>query len=313
MAIESGARQVQRAFRFGRILVCLLCLAVPGFAQQLGHYLQGFAGLGSGSTLPPGVYVAYLPYTNMYESIRGPQGQTLQLGDFNSTAHNIVATYMTKKKVFGAEYGIMVDAPFANARLTGERLDFEESFGGYSDTFVMPLVLGWKSPKVDTIVTYGFVAPTGSFDPTSPTNAGLGFWTNLFQIGSSFGIDKARTWNGTFMTTWEFHTKKKDIDMTVGPGVTLEYAFGYRFHKGMANVGVSGHLYQKLSHDSGSAVNPLVYGLTDRVLGLGPEFQYIVPKWKMAFLARYQPQFQARNRLQGNVLVFGVTYMHMSH
>jgi hypothetical protein len=286
-----------------RPLLALLSVTVDG--QELGHHLQGIQGLGSGSPLPPGLHLAYVPHISAYNSYVGSKGEVLQSGSVRSAIHNLEATYMTKRTIAGASYGFGIIAPFTNTRLTGAGLPGPERSGGYSDTFFIPLILGWEQPKADIIARYTIVAPTGSFDPNSDANAGLGFATHMLQFGTSFGFDESRKWNGTFITTWEFHHKKRGVDLLVGPGLTVEYALGRSFANGVS-IGAAGHVYQKLAADSGTAIDPEVRGRRDRMLGLGPEFQWDVDPIKTLFFARYQPQFSVRDRLKANVFVVGI-------
>ena len=75
---------------------------------------------------------------------------------------------------------------------------------------------------------------------------------------------------------------------------TGEYSFGRRFDKYQMNAGVAGYGYKKLSPDSGSGVNPLVAGITDRSFGIGPEWKYTNLKWHLGFDFRYEQQFEVQ-------------------
>ena len=50
----------------------------------------------------------------------------------------------------------------------------------------------------------------------------------------------------------------------------------------------------------------------DRVFALGPEFNIYVPKPRLTFLVRYEPEFAARNRTQGQTIVFSVAWVAKS-
>lgn len=297
--------------RHQKLIACLILLSTVGCAQQLGHYLQGVTGLGSGSTPPPGIYLTYLPYFWRVTSVRGPGGDTVINSRLNVWANVAAATFIIPDKLYDFDFGFSVQAPWASNRIQANVLPIDRRTAGYSDTFVTPFMLGWHKGRANYMASYTFVAPTGSFDPNSAVNPGLGFWSHLFQAGTTVMLGKSRMWNVTVVGTGEIDTKKKGVDLTVGPSLTLEYGFGRHFRKGLINVGVSGHYVQKLVADYGNDVSPAIRGLKDRAIGLGPEFQWIFPKAKMSFTARYQPQFEVRNRVRGDIFVINLTYMGM--
>ena len=291
--------------------VLLLASMHLGHSQEVGHYLQGSAGLDSGSAPPPGIYFVYSPYLNFVDAAIGPAGNVLARGNLTIGVHNLAVSLTTKKKIFGAEYGATLVAPFVNQRLQADVLPTGSAQqGGLSDIYVAPIVLGWHRKTADYVINYGFMAPTGNFNPAAPASAGLGFWTHQFQDGLTYHLDKANTWNAAVLSTWEIHTRKSGIDVTPGPGVTIEYGLGKKLFHYRLNVGVSGFYYQKLFSDSGSDIAPGRIGLRDRALGLGPEAQWLIPKAKLSFLLRYQPEFGLQSRLRGSVLVLGITYLH---
>ncbi|HXJ88001.1 MAG TPA: hypothetical protein VMS18_14355, partial [Candidatus Binatia bacterium] len=53
-------------------------------------------------------------------------------------------------------------------------------------------------------------------------------------------------------------------------------------------------------------------GLKDRVFALGPEFNIFVPKPRLTFLVRYEPEFGAHVRTQGHTIVFSVVWVAKS-
>jgi hypothetical protein len=75
---------------------------------------------------------------------------------------------------------------------------------------------------------------------------------------------------------------------------------------------IVGFASQKLSPDSGTGINLLVRGDLDRGFGAGGEWKYTDIKHYLAFDVRYQQQFGVELRTSGQVLVFGVTFLHLS-
>jgi hypothetical protein len=279
-------------------------------AQQSGHYLQGITGLDDGSAPPPGVYVTYLPYLNLVNSFKGPNGDTIQNVDLNIVIHNAVVQVMLPKKFLGATYGFNLTVPIANTRLEGNGFGPFLQSAGLSDIYVAPVVLGWDKGRSTYLFDAGFYAPTGDFNRSSPLNPGLGFWEEQLQAGATYNFDKNKLWNASLLSTWEFNQGKQRRDLQPGPMATFEYSFGRRFLKGGINVGAAGFAYQKLSADTGGAVPPAVRGNLDRAFGLGPEFKLVNPKYHMALDVRYEPQFGVQSRTSGSIVVISLTYLH---
>lgn len=292
------------------LLVAVLFLTAPGpRAQQNGHYLQGITGLDDGTALPPGFYVSYVPYLNLVNSFKGPDGKTLADTDLNIVVHNTVFEVTLPVKLLGAYYGFSATVPFVNTRLEGDSLAPSVQSAGLSDIYVAPIVLGWYEGKATYLVNFGFYAPTGSFNSAAAFNPGLGFWEQQLQAGATYNFDQKKLWNASLLSTWEFNDGKQRRNLKPGPMATFEYSFGRRLLHNSINVGAAGFAYQKLSEDTGSAVPPSVKGNLDRAFGLGPEFKYVNFKCHMAFDVRYEPEFGVQSRTRGNIVVVTLSYL----
>jgi hypothetical protein len=314
--IRNERRRNQQLRRKGSLsaavaIAAVVFLTAPSlFAQQSGHYLQGLTGLDNGSALPPGFYITYLPYVNLVSSVKGPDGQTLENPDLNVVVHNAVLQVTLPAKFLGATYGFSLTVPIVNTRLEGNEYAPSLQSAGLSDIYIAPIVLGWDKGRSTYLLNFGFYAPTGAFNPSSPLNPGLGFWEEQVQAGTSYNFDKRRLWNASLLSTWEFNEGKQRRDLKPGPMATFEYSFGHRFLHGGINVGAAGFAYQKLAADTGSAVNPATRGNLDRAFGLGPEFEIANPRYHMAFDVRYEPEFGVQSRTSGNILVISISYLH---
>ena len=297
-----------------KAIICSL-LAVSASAQQVGHYLQGASGLGSAAPLPPGAYVTYFPYLSSVTSVKGPDGGTVLPANINIWANMAAVTFMVPGTAKGWSFGFSVLAPWMSQRLQADILPqpIDRRTTGLSDLMVTPFMFGYTKGQTSVVGNYIFVAPTGSYNPASAANPGLGMWTHIFQLGTATNFGGPKMFNASVMSTWEVHSKKQGTDIHVGPGVTIEPAIGKRFRKGLINIGASGHYYQKLEADSGTGIRPAVRGLKDRAFGVGPELQWIFPAAKMAFTFRYQPQFEVRNRTRSDIFVVNLTYLGTFH
>jgi len=282
--------------------------SAPVKAQELGHYLQGSAGLDSGGAPPPGAYFTFLSYVYPIDSFKGRNGQTLIKTNLTTNVPNAVISSVVKTRFLGADYGFTIVMPYANKRLQANILPTGEiGSGGLSDVFFEPLMLGWHKGAADILFDYGFYLPTGTYSSdASFRSAGLGFFENQFQLGTNLAVSRKRAVTLALLSTWEFSQKKSGIDIRPGNIMTLEYGLGKKFAKGALNLGASGYYYRKLTSDRGTAISPLQRGIHDQALGLGPEVQLTLPihlPWLVQLGFRYQPQFNVEARPSGHTFV----------
>jgi hypothetical protein len=239
--------------RWACIVIALLLTRSTTQAQSLGHYLQGATGLDNGSAPPPGIYLTYLPLIESVDSVKGANGLSLINTDLRETIQGVEIAAMTRRKIFGATYGVAILAPFVSARLNSDILPSGslKSDWAYSDTLFIPVMLGWNWKQADMTASYGFYAPTGAYDPSKAANGGLGFWEHQIQVGSTYHFDEHKTITASFLSTWEINQAKEGQNLTPGPMFTVEYGAGKKFMKGFLQLGGSGYYYRKLIPDSG--------------------------------------------------------------
>ena len=279
-------------------------------AQQLGHYIGGFTGLESGSTPPPGLYVAGFGLVEPVDTIKGPNGNTVVRPKIDVSGAIAVYQVVFPKKILGGSYTLAFMVPVLNNRFNSNLFDISAEAAGLSDVLLMPVGLGWTKGRVDYNVNYSFYAPSGNFDPNLVLNPGLGFWEHQIQAGMTWNIDKKKVWNFAGMTTWEINMSKSGLDVKPGPIFTGEYGLGARFFTKykLMNAGVVGYASQKLSPDSGD-INPLIKGDLDRGFGSGAEWKFTDPIHKLAYNVRYEWQYSSQLRTQGKILMFSITYL----
>ena len=286
-----------------------LLASQAGKAQQLGHYIGGFTGLESGSTAPPGLYVAGFGLVQPIDTIKGPDGNTVLRPKIDVSGAIAVYQVVTPKKILGGDYFLAFMVPVLNNRFNSNLFNVSAETAGVSDVLFEPIGLGWEKGKGNYSVNYSFYAPSGDFNPNLALNPGLGFWEHQIQAGLTYNFDKKKLWNVAGMTTWEINMSKTGEDVKVGPIFTGEYGFGRRFLKYQMNAGIVGYASQKLSPDSGSGINPLLKGYLDRGFGSGAEWKYTDVKHKLAYDVRYEWQYGAQLRTSGKTLLFSITYL----
>jgi hypothetical protein len=299
---------------------CLVVSVLPitSEAQYKGDHIPGFAGLESGSQAPPGLYLGDIVWVYPTSTVKDNAGDSVHLpGSLTSTAEIILVSVVTNYKLFGANVGASVGLPFIKNRIQLNSLDVSTGFA-YTDMFVNA-ALGWHLKRADITAGYNLYIPTGRFSSGGTDNTGLGIWGNEFTIGSTVYLDQKKTWNAAADFGLEFHTDKSGTNINVGDLGTVEGGFGKTLYKKVngpvpmiMNLGVAGYAQFKVTGDSGSDIPPILRGVKDRVFALGPEFNIYIPKPRLTLLARYEPEFGARNRTQGQTIVFSIVWVAKS-
>jgi len=302
---EAALHKVRRRFSWrGVVALCLMAGGMPAAAQETNHYPNGTSGILAGSVPGPGYY--YLMYNLFYDAdrlkdgagnaARAADGKSL---DFNAKAfanvHRVI--HVTQLKFLGAEFSWNVAVPlvYRSVRIGNYRVD--DSNFALGDVNLEPLVLEWRGPQWDFGVGYGLFAPTGERDDLQPAKPGKDFWTHYPIVAGTWFFDPERTWSASFLSRYEFHGKRKDVDITPGRDVSLELGLGKRF--GMLTAGVSGYAQWQVTKDTGAGVG--ADASRDRVYGLGPEIQYFSTEYGLGFQLRHWREFGAKDRSQGSI------------
>jgi hypothetical protein len=298
-------------------LAILFC--VPAYSQYKGDDIPGFLGLQSGTQAPPGLYAGNLLWIYPTSTIKDAHGNKInQGGNLTSTLDGILLSGVTNWKFLGANYGAQIVLPFISNRLQFDSLDAHSSLA-FTDMIVSPVQLGWHRPRADFIAAYNMYLPTGKFSPGGTDNTGLGIFGNEFSVGSTLYLDDEHQWSLAGNFALEFHTAKSGTDIQVGDMATIQGGLGKTYYHKVEgpipmimNAGVDYYAQFKITGDSGSDIPPALRGYQDRVFGIGPEFNIFFPKPRLTLLARYEPEFAARVRSQGQTAVFSIVWVAKS-
>ena len=298
------------------LLIIFVC--VPACAQYHGDDIPGFLGLQAGTQAPPGFYVGNVVWVYPTSTIKANNGNSVTLpGSLTSTADIILVNLVTNYKVFGANIGGSVAFPFIKNRIEFNSLDVKSNFA-YTDMFVSA-GLGWERKRADITAGYNLYIPTGRFSATGTGNTGLGMWGNEFFVGTTVYPDQKKMWNAAVNFALEFHTNKSGTNINVGDMATIQGGVGRTFYRKVSgpipeifNLGLDYYAQFKVTGDSGSDIPPPLQGLKDRVFGLGPEFNVFFPKPQLTLVFRYEPEFGARNRSQGQTVVISIVWVAKS-
>ena len=292
--------------------------AVPTQAQYKADDIPGFLGLSNGTQPPPGLYLGSLAWVYPTDTVKDNHGNSVTLpGSLTSSAEIILVNLVTPYKLFGAYIGASGGFPFIKNRIQTDSLDVSTSFA-YTDMFA-GVNLGWHFKRADLMAGYNLYIPTGTFSPGGNNNTGLGMWGNEFTIGSTVYLDEKKMWNAAGTFALEFNTDKSGTNIQPGNTGTVSWGLGRTFYKKVSgpiplimNVGAVGYAQFKVTGDSGSDIPPALMGFKDRVFSAGPEFNIYIPKPRLTFLVRYEPEFGARVRTEGQTVVISLAWVAKS-
>jgi hypothetical protein len=356
MHYSMRARHLQLA------IVVAIAAALMGWpasaSAQHGNYLLGSLGLLGGAQAPEGIY-----YQNIFSYYNASGSGTLdasrtrdlqvfgrQLGLTVNANLNLKASLdvyvdqniigmTTPFKIFGANYGFMIDLPVDEVHGTGDAgLDVGADLKGLfdrdftrnasfsrnrsstasldlADIYVEPINLGWHWSQLDVLATIGFFAPTGSYSSSRAVNNGLGRWAEMFGIGGIGYLDKERSWSVSTMTRYLTHQSQQGVDLRVGDDFVLEWGLGKTFRPpawkpwvAQLDTGVVGYAQWQMTNNRGSAIPNPLRGIRSNIFAVGPEIA-VTTKFGR-FFARYEFEFGAQNNPQGQVFLFGFALLH---
>ena len=288
-------------------------------AGEIGH--QGGGAFNPGDYFaPPKAFIVSV-YGNYYNttSLRDGAGRELTgfdlLGqridlDIDVEALQIIPMIIWSPgvKFLGADVSTLFMPIYGQSSIAaslsafGRNIQIDEEVWGFQDSYVQPVWLTWRTAHWDFSTSYGFWAPTGSYEPDALDNTGAGFWSHLFRASTAWSPDGKRATLLSASVAYEFNSEKRGIDLTPGSHLTLEAGVKHSFTERF-EAGVYGFAQWQVTDDTGrAAVNP---GVHDRVFGAGAYASYWFIPRKFGLLARHNIEFGARDRFEATSTAVG--------
>ncbi|MGH8480003.1 MAG: SphA family protein [Gammaproteobacteria bacterium] len=318
------------------VVLYILCGGAGGVsAGELGHYAPGLMNIRDFFVPEPGFYYAQYNYFYSTGTLKnrngdevksltgtGPLGTTTVSLDVDVDVFVLAPAFLwvSPWKMLGARYGTIITPTFADGSTqvslsvarSGRFLDrgfsrnLEADTGfGVGDLFVQPVWLGWSGKHYDVSAAYGFYAPAGE------DNIGLGFWTHQLQAAGAWHPFENRGTAVTVAGTYEIHHEMEDRDLTPGERFSLNWGVSQylpltKDQTWLAEIGASGYSQWQVVKDSGSDVPQILnaqLNAKDKVHAAGIQAGLTFVPWKAALTFRYQWEFDAEARFEGNNLV----------
>jgi hypothetical protein len=272
-------------------------------AQNRGNYPVGLSATNSGAIPDPGFsYANQLLYFSRNDS-RGPDGEVLQTGE-NSVilSLNSILWADSREILGGARLSMAGTLILTNNALSADLGGSISGGGGLGDTYVQPLILGWKKEHADIKALYGFLAPTGEFSPGANRNVGSGYWTNVLASGQTLYLTGDRNTAVSAFQMYEFHTVQEGTG--IHPGQTLD--LDYSLTRTMAltddvrlQAGLAGYGMWQTTDKTGPGITPAQSAARYEVNALGFAANVVWPKRDVSLGFKYFKEFANRSTFQG--------------
>jgi hypothetical protein len=297
--------------RIQLLVLAASLVALPGIlqAQPSAHYVPGVEGIKGASLPPPGVYFRdynYFYWANQLNDYSGNKYSPAGLDTF-TYANLPRLIWITDVKFLGGFVGVDGFLPLVYQQISVNAPGpISGNDFGVGDLFVEG-TLSWHLKQFDFSVGSGVDMPTGNSpgQPGPSTEPGLGYWTFMQTAGATWYIDEEKTWAVSALNRFEFNTEQRDTEITYGDAYTLEWGVSKTMAK-VIDLGVVGYYQQQVTGNSVASPNPMLGGLS-RVAAVGPEISVAFPKVMFFASLRYNYEFMANSRAQGNNITLTLT------
>jgi hypothetical protein len=291
------------------LIVAIMLLSTTAFTGTAlategggGAYPNGAEDFMAGALPPPGTYLKNYLTNYSASKFKDNNGNDL-IADFklNVVADVLRFVHVTKSNILGANWGVQVIVPVAYQDVTlGGQSDNRFGLG---DIIVDPIVLGWHSQNFHVTAGLDFYIPTGAYNANRLANIGRNYWTFEPVLGVTYLSDRGFELSAKCM--YDINTENTDKKYRSGQEFHTDYTIGYHIDKKWA-AGIGGYYYYQMTNDELNGNKVGSDGFEGRVFSIGPVVQYAYKN--MSFSLKWQPEFEARNKPEGNKFWFNLVY-----
>ncbi|QAR33291.1 transporter [Geovibrio thiophilus] len=281
------------------VIVLLLLFLVSAFSPANAQdYALGSEGIKAASIPGPGFY--YVMYNQYFSSdeFRDRSGDKIDNPPEIKTFANVHRfIWMTKKKILGADYGMNLIIPAVYVDI--ETAAGDDSEFNIGDTTIEPLTLAWHGKRYDAVFGAAMYLPTGEYDKSDLANTGNDHYTLMTTYGVTFYPDEDKLWSVSVLARHEKHFENRDLDITYGDDLNLEWGVGRTI--GIFDAGLSGYAHWQITDDSGKDVS-WDKSVHDRKFGIGPELNAFISQINGQVKIKYYKEFSTEDSTEGNAL-----------
>ena len=285
------------------MILCLLIGEGLAQAQVRGVYPLGMSATNSGVTPEPGFsYAQSLLFYSRDESL-DENGVVVDTGK-NSVilSMNSFVWVSATELPGGARFSMSATLPVANNSLTSDTAGAISGGGGFGDSYYQPVILGWQKKRAAIRAVYGFLAPTGSFEPGANSNVGSGYWTHVLASGQTVYLTANNSIAVSAFQMYEFHTTQHGTGIRPGETLNLDYSVTRMFLPRddiRVQVGVVGYGQWQTTDKSGPDVTAAQAESRYSVNSLGVTAAVTWPARKVSVGIKYFREFSSRSTFQG--------------
>ncbi len=298
-----------------------LCLIIAGAGaaratENAGSSWPTGVEVQYGDMLPPGDY--HLVYFERYDAdvIKGADGRdnpAFKKFQFKFDAAAYRYQHVWSKDFLGAGMETILAVPFISGQLTkvtggGASVGNTTNMG---DPLIVPVRFAWRGPIVSHSLTVELTAGWGYYNKNQVLNAGRNYW----QYAPTYAISVRPTPDLSLKAKVRYgiNTTNNAAGYDAGDELGGEYMAGYKTSPN-TTWGLSGFYYKQTTNDTingvptSSTISPALGGLPGTGTGNRGEVTAIGPcvthNFSKSFIlaAKYQQEFNAVNRAQGNRL-----------
>jgi hypothetical protein len=254
----------------------------------------------------------FQPYS--FDETKAPDGSHLP---FNGKASVLVDQnifmWVSKVTMLGGTYAAIADLPVANSSITSVRFGALAAASGFADSYFSPFTLGWHQPRADLQAGYGFMAPTGRFQPQGTDNTGSGYWGNFLNAGQTVYATANKGTAVSAYEVYEFHTTQSQTDVHPGQTFDIDYSVTQMLplthdKHTLLQVGLVGYgQYQTTDTSRPSAI---AADSRYKVNALGATAGVVLPERKVSVNVKYFKEYSNEATVEGHSLQIsaGVTF-----
>ena len=165
--------------------------------------------------------------------------------------------------------------------------------------------LGWNKDNWHWTVFGALNIPIGDYDDDRSVNFAFNRW-GLDTTGAVTYLDLSTGWEASLAAGATFNGENSDSDYDSGTEFHLEVGVSKTFQNGLM-LGLAGYYYNQMTDDEGAGAPS--DGFQGEVAAIGPALAYTlnVKGIPIVLKARYYREFNANNRLEGDVAFISFT------
>ena len=292
----------------GLLAVSFFLSSAPVRAQVRGVYPVGMNATNSGVTTEAGITYSNLFIFFSRDEKKDSEGNVIATGQ-NSIMMDLNSfVWVSKGKIrfLGSPvFSASATLPIANNSLTSDIIGTISGGGGFADSFYQPVILGWRTKRVDIRAIYGFLAPTARFSATANNNVGSGYWTSVVSSGQTIYLAESRTTALSTFEMYEFHGTQQGTMIHPGQTFNLDYSLTQVFPlRGNVRLqlGLVGYGQWQTTDKHGPTITPEEATAHYKVNGLGFAANALFPGRKTSIGVKYFHEFECRSTFQGYTL-----------